>query len=99
MKPALSNRNIGAKEVNYDAELWDDHDEDCHGRMECFEDDSDYQEGFIWSCCGKSGANKGCFMSNHKTKVAIPQTPSLAASNKRKAEEDIVRPATYARIV
>jgi hypothetical protein len=92
------------KVADYDAEFWADHDVNCHGPYESFEDDSDFQEGFTWQCCETTGDNEGCMITKHKTKVNIPkndagpQAPSLPASNKRKAEQDIIRPATYARI-
>jgi hypothetical protein len=98
-KSLPSDRNIDTKDVDEAAEIWWDHDENCHGPYKDFVDEPDYQEEFFWLCCDKSGANRGCMMSNHKTKTAIPQAPSLLTSNKRKAEEEIVRPATYTRIL
>jgi hypothetical protein len=100
-----SNGNLGVKEVNYDSDFWADHDVDCDGPYESFEDDSDFQEGFYWSCCDNVGDHEGCMITKHKTKVNAPskgavlQALSFPASNKRKADEEIVRPATQARIV
>lgn len=67
-KSLPSGRNIDTKDVDEAAEIWWDHDENCHGPYKDFEDEPDYQEGFFWLCCDKSGANRGCMMSNHKTK-------------------------------
>ncbi len=82
--------------MNYDAETWDDHDEDCHGTYDSFEDDADYQQGFIWTCCDAAGDDKGCMITNHKASVNIPRkepVPSLSSGDKRKAEEQKMRPA------
>jgi hypothetical protein len=85
--------------VDYDSSMWDDHDPDCHGRYEDFEDDSDYAAGFTWSCCEKEGDNEGCKSTKHKADVNIivfkpvmPQTPAPTAK-KRKASEEILRPS------
>ena len=59
----------GVKVVNYGADFWDDHDEDCHGRCESFEDEEEYQEGFTWMCCEKEGSHKGCKSTKHKADV------------------------------
>lgn len=59
-------------------------------------DDSNYAEGFMYECCGGQGDDGGCEEGNH-----IPedgQVPTLPTSNKRKAEDEISRPAAYARL-
>ena len=83
----------GSKEINYDAEIWYNHDEDCHGPYEMFMDDSNYAEGFTWECCGGQGDDGGCEQGNH-----VPDAPALSSKNKRKAEEEISRPATYTKV-
>jgi hypothetical protein len=83
----------GRKNVVYDAETWDDHDVDCHGDYMDFEDDSDYAEGFSWSCCDRPGNDEGCKITKHKAKVNIivqAAVPPLA-SKKRKATGELAR--------
>jgi len=82
--------------VDYDGDFWADHDPDCHGEYHDFEDDSDYVEGFIWSCCDKPGDDVGCKSTKHKSKTNIVVGPASALSKKRKAEEEIPR-AVFAR--
>ncbi|CAF9925117.1 MAG: hypothetical protein HETSPECPRED_005749 [Heterodermia speciosa] len=53
------------KEADYDADIWVDHDEDCHGRIDGFDDDPNYAEGFRYECCGRSGDNEGCKLGTH----------------------------------
>ena len=59
----------GEKEVNDEHHLWDDMDPDCHGVPDDFEDDPNYAEGFLWSCCEKDGEADGCKTTKHRTKT------------------------------
>ena len=71
--------------------MWDDHDENCHGQCESFEDDPDYAEGFIWECCDKPGDDEGCKTTRHKARINIvAAAPSSVPvlSMKRKAEDN-----------
>ena len=70
-----ANQCVGQKEVNYDAEFWADHDEDCHGSCESFEDEFEAQEGFTWSCCETTGDNAGCKITKHKAEVNVLKPP------------------------
>jgi hypothetical protein len=70
-----ANQCLGRKEVNYGAEFWADHDENCHGTCESFEDDPEAQGGFTWSCCETTGDNEGCKITKHKAKVNVLKTP------------------------
>jgi hypothetical protein len=72
------------KTVDYESDFWADHDENCHGPYEAFEDDPDYAEGFIWDCCDKPGDNEGCKATKHKAKMNLV---APARSKKRKVEE------------
>lgn len=54
----------GEREVNYDADIWADHDEDCHGPYEDHEED--YPEGFSWTCCEREGDKSGCKRGPHR---------------------------------
>ena len=64
---ALKNRiidgMIGYREVDDESSTWYDWDEDCHGRMDDQEDE--YPEGFIWTCCEQSGDCDGCQTGPH----------------------------------
>ena len=57
------------KEVDYDADFWADHDEDCHGPMDSFGDDPDFAEGYVWSCYENNGDDEGCKSTKHKAAV------------------------------
>ncbi|KAG9228922.1 hypothetical protein BJ875DRAFT_362651, partial [Amylocarpus encephaloides] len=56
----------GDKELADDSSFWDDHDWQCHGDPNDFVDDAAYDEGFIYSCCEKSGGAEGCKVTRHK---------------------------------
>jgi hypothetical protein len=57
---------LGDKEVDYKSSTWYDHDEDCHGAYDDLIDEPDYQSGFIWDCCDKTGDSAGCKTEEHK---------------------------------
>jgi hypothetical protein len=103
LNPSLTCMCEGEKEAYHDDDFWADHDEDCHGDIDNFIDDSDYAEGFKWSCCDELGDNEGCKSTKHKAAVneiryPVPVIVSVpeSASRKRKAEKEMERP-TYAR--
>ncbi len=82
------------KDVNYESDFWADHDVDCHGPYEAFEDDPDFAEGFIWTCCERLGDDDGCKSTKHKANVNLvvrAPPPALAETKKRKAEEETTR--------
>ncbi|KAM3414871.1 hypothetical protein BST61_g10014 [Cercospora zeina] len=56
------------KTVNYDSDIWADHDDACHGPPEAHENDPDYDEGFWWECCEEDGGSIGCVVSRHEPK-------------------------------
>lgn len=57
-------RNTGAKEADYESDVWCDWDKRCHGPID---DQGDaYPEGFIWSCCDDSRDSEGCRVGRHK---------------------------------
>jgi hypothetical protein len=85
---------LESKSVDYESDFWADHDENCHGPYESFEDDPHYAGGFIYECCDKPGDDEGCKSTKHKAAVNIlvPEPPPvLAQSKKRKAEEETLR--------
>lgn len=90
--------------MDYDSSMWDDHDPRCHGRYEDFEDDSDFARGFTWSCCEKEGDDEGCKSTKHKADVnvivlkpVVAPRPRITTAKKRKASEEIPRPAVARR--
>jgi len=46
-------------ELEADEDAWPDHDERCHGPVDTKTNRRNHPEGFLWSCCGKSGAEGG----------------------------------------
>ena len=89
-----SDNSSGMKTVDYDSDMWADHDEDCHGSYESFIDDPNYAEGFAWDCCDQPGDDEGCKSTKHKANVNLvvpPVAPALAQGKKRKAEEEKLR--------
>ncbi|KAH6663349.1 hypothetical protein B0J14DRAFT_609262 [Halenospora varia] len=81
----------GHKELNDEEDFWADHDPDCHGDPESFIDDSDFAEGFIWTCCDKAGDADGCKETKHKNKqnivrARVPSPSPVPTPRKRKAE-------------
>ncbi|KAJ8131878.1 hypothetical protein O1611_g1742 [Lasiodiplodia mahajangana] len=55
----------GELDPDYESDVWADHDENCHGVIDCDENREEYPEGFVWSCCGKLGYRGGCTRGRH----------------------------------
>ena len=58
-------RCIGDTEVDEEATIWNDHNEDVGGEIDSEEKRSEYPEGFIYDCCDKRGDSEGCERSRH----------------------------------
>ncbi|GKT98447.1 hypothetical protein FLAG1_03944 [Fusarium langsethiae] len=56
----------GELEVDYDAHVWADHDERCHGTIDSEEMRKENPEGFTWTCCDKPGDKTGCKLGKHE---------------------------------
>ncbi|KAM0197493.1 hypothetical protein ACHAPI_004958 [Fusarium lateritium] len=56
----------GELEVDYDANIWADHDERCHGTIDSKDMREEHPEGFIWDCCEKPGNEIGCKLGRHE---------------------------------
>jgi len=56
----------GELEVDYDADIWADHDENCHGTIDTDSMRAEYPEGFVWTCCDKPGDEAGCTWGRHE---------------------------------
>ncbi|KAM0238129.1 hypothetical protein ACHAPO_004007 [Fusarium lateritium] len=63
---AFFKNDNGELEADYDAHVWDDHDEDCHGTIDSEEMRKAHPEGFIWTCCNKGGLEAGCKLGKHE---------------------------------
>lgn len=59
----------GEREADYDAEVWADHDEACHGRITDLE--NELPEGFEWTCCQRAGDKEGCKRGPHREGVEV----------------------------
>lgn len=59
-------------ELDDESDIWADHDPEGHGdpRLASFSDDSDYEDGYLMSCCEKKPYALGCVISRHKPKCA-----------------------------
>ncbi len=57
----------GSREPDYESEVWDDWDEDCHGRI--LDQEDEFPEGFIWRCCEENGIHEGCELGRHRRQV------------------------------
>lgn len=90
---SCSNMLAGDKELDYESDIWADHDERCHGLMDSFEDDPHYADGFRWTCCDADAANEGCKYTKHKAAVnEVVEAPVFSGGFKRKAEDDLAMP-------
>ncbi|KAL8802406.1 MAG: hypothetical protein Q9182_003829 [Xanthomendoza sp. 2 TL-2023] len=56
-------------EVDWDGGFWDDHDEDCHGKIDDEDSRITYPEGFKYTCCDGKGNSEGCETRRHIEKV------------------------------
>ncbi|KAF5647523.1 uncharacterized protein FTJAE_1579 [Fusarium tjaetaba] len=71
----------GELEPDYDADIWADHDENCHGTIDTESMRVEYPEGFVWNCCDKPGDEDGCYHGRHeadptKSRRASGEEPS-----------------------
>ncbi|CAH0055969.1 unnamed protein product [Clonostachys solani] len=58
----------GESEVDWDSSAWVDHDENCHGEIDSDSMRKEHPEGFIWSCCDKTGEESaGCTRGYHES--------------------------------
>jgi len=58
----------GEKDIDYDNETWDDYDVRKDGDHWDFVDNSDYEDGFMWSCCKAEMDDAGCKRRRHQPK-------------------------------
>ena len=60
--------DVGELEVDYGADIWADHDERCHGRIDSPQNKVENPEGFNYRCCGEDGESAGCEIDKHVEK-------------------------------
>lgn len=46
--------------------IWADHDVEKDGAIEDLIDDWDYEDRWMWTCCGQMGSDWGCKTTRHK---------------------------------
>ncbi|KAF9443497.1 hypothetical protein P691DRAFT_679399 [Macrolepiota fuliginosa MF-IS2] len=56
-------------ELEVDEDGFPDHDEHVHGPMDTKENQRDFPENFIWSCCEGRGHEPGCVKDVHQSAV------------------------------
>ncbi|KAK5993806.1 hypothetical protein PT974_07243 [Cladobotryum mycophilum] len=79
----------GELEVDYDGDAWADHDERCHGTIDTDEMREEHPDGFVWSCCDKSGEEKGCKFGRHQADPAKSKKESYESeSTDTEADEE-----------
>ena len=61
--------------MDNEADTWDDWDERCHGDKDDQEDD--YPESFMWSCCKRRGNALGCKIGTYKEKDLVHKRARL----------------------
>lgn len=68
----LSSESKEEKEVDYESEIWADHDPECHGdpQLPPIMEDPAYEDGYLMPCCEKRPYSLGCIISRHKPRCA-----------------------------
>lgn len=64
----------GVLNPDYESDIWADHDEDCHGPIDTVEMRRDCPDGFVWSCCEKTGPEEGCTEGYHNAEPDMDRT-------------------------
>lgn len=62
---ANADGRTGELEPDYEADVWADHDENCHGIIDSEAMRMEVPEGFVWDCCNKLGHRPGCTIDKH----------------------------------
>jgi len=63
LRQKITDHLPGECEADYDADVWADHDENCHGDPEDLRDDC--PQGYKWICCEEPENAKGCETGMH----------------------------------
>jgi len=71
-QPKACQFHSGSLEADY--EMFEDHDEECHGAIDSREMQDEFPENYIWSCCDGTGDTEGCTMGMHVEKGGRKRT-------------------------
>ena len=52
--------------LDFDYDVWVDHDERCHGTIDSMELRIEYQHNYVWDGCDQPGDSEGCKTEWHK---------------------------------
>jgi hypothetical protein len=68
----LSSESKEGKAVDYESEIWADHDPGCHGdpQLPSIMEDPAFQDVYLMPCCEKGSNSLGCTISRHKPRCA-----------------------------
>lgn len=78
---------MGELEVDYEAHVWADHDERCHGTIDSKEMREGNPEGFTWDCCNKPGDEAGCKLRKHEADPDKSRREAVAEPSDTDADE------------
>ncbi|APA12166.1 hypothetical protein sscle_09g069360 [Sclerotinia sclerotiorum 1980 UF-70] len=56
----------GQRTTDLDDVIWADHNNENHRAIEDLIDHHDFEDRWIWSCCGEMGSDWGCKITRHK---------------------------------
>ena len=79
----------GTKELDQRYDFWDDVKlEELDGDLSDHADETEFEDGFMWSCCEKPIASAGCVASEHE--VAIVREKKVKKLKKVKRTDSVV---------
>ncbi|EPE09533.1 caib baif family enzyme [Ophiostoma piceae UAMH 11346] len=90
MGPGVCVAHEGELTVDWDGDVWADHDENCHGPIDTEEHRIEYPEGFLWDCCEEvNGDTPGCSKLDwHEHVLSDSSSVSSVEDNSEKDESD-----------
>ncbi|KAI5358381.1 hypothetical protein Slin15195_G108340 [Septoria linicola] len=59
-------RHPGSKEIDHRYDFWTDLNLELDGNLSDHAEETEYEDGFMWSCCEKPLASPGCVASEHR---------------------------------
>lgn len=59
---------VATTEPDDDGDFWADHDENCHGIIDSKEMRDEFPDGFVWTCCERTGTDPGCLLGPHRSR-------------------------------
>lgn len=73
--------------------IWADHDVEKLGAIEDLIDHPDFEDRWVWSCCGELGSDDGCKCRHHKVPEEFEEEFEEAEEEIEGAEETEERPS------